>query len=399
MADVVIESKPDVLMDMDKSEQGDVRTEEMLVNMGPQHPATHGVLRVVLRTDGEMVLEAVPHIGYLHRCAEKIGENLAPYQFIPYTDRMDYLAGMNNNQAFALAVEKLAGVEVPERGQFLRVIFAELNRIASHLVAFGTYGLDMGAFTPFLYAFREREMILDMCESACGARLTYSYLTIGGAHDDVPDRFFDVLLEFLDYFEPKIPEYNQLLSFNHIFVKRTAGVGVISAEDAIAWGLTGPCLRGSGVKWDLRKSAPYENYERFEFDVPVGVDGGSDGIPKSVVVGDCWSRYFVRVLEMQQSCRIIRQAIDQIPDGDHINKKLKNLKLPADEVYMEIENPRGQLGFYVQGDGSAIPSRVKARGPSFNNISILNHIGRGCLLADIPAIVGSTDIVMGEVDR
>ncbi|NOT00050.1 MAG: NADH-quinone oxidoreductase subunit D [Phycisphaerales bacterium] len=379
--------------------QGDLRTEEMLVNMGPQHPATHGVLRVVLRTDGEMILEAVPHIGYLHRCAEKIGENVQPYQFIPYTDRMDYLAGMNNNQAFAIAVEQLCGIEVPERAKYIRVIFAELNRIASHLVSFGTYGLDMGAFTPFLYAFREREMILDLFESACGARLTYSYITVGGVHDDLPDRFLDVLSEFLDYFEPKIPEYNQLLSFNHIFVKRTGNVGVISAEDAVRWALTGPCLRASGVHWDLRKSTPYEIYDRFDFEIPVGVPGGSDGIPRGVVVGDCWCRYFVRVLEMQQSCRIIRQAMKQIPDGATQADKLKNLKLPADETYVEIENPRGQLGFYIQGDGSTIPSRVKARGPSFCNISILNHIGRGCLLADIPAIVGSIDIVMGEVDR
>jgi NADH-quinone oxidoreductase subunit D len=399
MAETILESTPDLLMDIDKSEQGDVRTEEMLVNMGPQHPATHGVLRVVLRTDGEMVLESVPHIGYLHRCAEKIGENLQPYQFIPYTDRMDYLAGMNNNEAFALAIEKLCGVEIPERAKYIRVIFAELNRAASHLVAFGTYGLDMGAFTPFLYSFREREMILDLFESACGARLTYSYLTVGGAHDDIPERFLDVLTEFLDYFEPKIAEYNQLLSFNHIFVKRTANVGVISADDAIRWALTGPCLRASGVKWDLRKSAPYDGYERFDFDIPIGVPGGTEGIPRSVVVGDCWSRYFVRILEIEQSCRIIRQAIEQIPDGKHTADKVKNLKLPDDEVYMEIENPRGQLGFYVRGDGSAIPSRVKARGPSFCNISILNHIGRGCLLADIPAIVGSIDIVMGEVDR
>lgn len=399
MADTVLESRPDILLDVDKDAQGDVRTEEMLVNMGPQHPATHGVLRVVLRTDGELVLEAVPHVGYLHRCAEKIGENLQPYQYIPYTDRMDYLAGMNNNQAYSIAIEMLAGIEVPERAKYIRVIFAELNRIASHLVAFGTYGLDMGAFTPFLYAFREREMILDLFESACGARLTYSYITIGGVHDDLPDRFFDVLEEFLDYFEPKIPEYNSLLSFNHIFVKRTANVGVISAEDAIRWGLTGPCIRGSGVNWDLRKSTPYEIYDRFDYDIPIAVDGGSDGIPRSVVVGDCWSRYFVRVCEMQQSCRIIRQAVAQIPDGKHIADKVKGKKLPDDEVYVEIENPRGQLGFYVKGDGSAIPSRVKARGPSFCNISVLHHVGRGCLLADIPAIVGSVDIVMGEVDR
>ncbi|MCH7839552.1 MAG: NADH-quinone oxidoreductase subunit D [Planctomycetes bacterium] len=399
MNETVIESQPDVLMDLDKSEQGDVRTEEMLVNMGPQHPSTHGVLRIVLRTDGEMILEAVPHIGYLHRCAEKIGENLPPYQYIPYTDRMDYLAGMNNNQAFAIAIEMLTGVEVPERAKYLRVIFAELNRVASHLVAFGTYGLDMGAFTPFLYGFREREMILDLFEAACGARLTYSYLTVGGTHDDLPEGWIDRCCEFLDYFEPKIREYNQLLSFNHIFVKRTSNVGVISAADAIAWGLTGPCLRASGVKWDLRKSIPYENYDRFEFEIPIGVDGGSDGIPRSVVVGDCWNRYFVRICEMEQSVRIIRQALDQLPDGDHTAKKLKNLKLPADEVYFEIENPRGQLGFYIQGDGSAIPSRVKARGPSFCNLSILNHVGKGCLLADIPAIVGSMDVVMGEVDR
>jgi len=399
MAETTVEFQSDVLMDLDKSEQGDLRTEEMLVNMGPQHPATHGVLRVVLRTDGEMILEAVPHIGYLHRCAEKIGENVPPYQFIPYTDRMDYLAGMNNNEAFAIAVERLCGIEIPERAKYIRVIFAELNRIASHLVSFGCYGLDMGAFTPFLYAFREREMILDLFEATCGARLTYSYITVGGVHDDVPERFFDVLREFLDYFEPKIPEYNDLLSFNHIFVKRTANVGVISGADAMAWGLTGPCLRASGVNWDLRKSIPYENYDRFAFDIPVGRPGGSDGIPESVVVGDCWSRYFVRMCEMQQSCRVIRQAMEQVSEGPVQAAKVKNLKLPADETYVEIENPRGQLGFYVQGDGSMIPSRVKARGPSFCNISIMNHVGRGCLLADIPAIIGSIDIVMGEVDR
>ena len=327
------------------------------------------------------------------------GENLQPDQFIPYTDRMDYLSGMNNNQAYAIAIEKLVGIEIPERAKYIRILFAELNRIASHLVAFGTYGLDMGAFTPFLYAFREREMVIDLFESACGARLTYSYITIGGVHDDLPDRFLDVLTEFLDYFEPKIDEYNQLLSYNHIFVKRTANVGVINPEDAIAWALTGPCLRGSGVNWDLRKSTPYEIYDRFDFDIPLGIPGGIDGTPGSVVVGDCWSRYFVRVCEMQQSCRIIRQAIREMPDGKHIADKLKNLKLPDDEVYTEIENPRGQLGFYVRGDGSAIPARVKVRGPSFCNISIMNHIGRGCLLADIPAIIGSIDIVMGEVDR
>src|SRR5215813_5494374 len=264
----------------------DVQSEEMLVNMGPQHPSTHGVLRIVLRTDGELVLEAVPHLGYLHRCKEKIAENVAPYQYIPYTDRMDYLAGMNNNLAYSLAIEKLSGLEVPKRAQIIRVVFAELNRIASHLVSMGAYGLDMGAFTPFLYAFRERERILDMFEAACGARLTYSYITVGGVTDDVPEKFIDVCSEFLDYFEPKVKEYNDLLSYNHIFIKRTANVGVISAEDALAWGLSGPVLRGSGVRWDLRKVQPNCAYNEFEFDVPIG-----DG--RMGALGDCWDRYMV----------------------------------------------------------------------------------------------------------
>ncbi len=399
MAETVLESEPDVLVDHDRREQGDLSTEEMLVNMGPQHPSTHGVLRIVLRTDGEMVLEAIPHIGYLHRCAEKIGENLQPYQYIPYTDRMDYLAGMNNNQAFAVAIERLAGVEAPPRAQCIRVIFAELNRIASHLVSLGCYGLDMGAFTPFLYTFRERERILDLFEAACGARLTYSYLTVGGVHDDLPEGWVDACREFLDYFEPKIGDYNGLLSYNHIFIKRTSNVGVISAEDAVAYGLTGPCLRASGVRFDLRRALPYDGYENYDFEVPIGMPGGAEGFPRGVVVGDSWNRYFVRVLEMEQSVRIIRQGLDRLPDGPHTAKKVKNLKLPEDEVYIEIENPRGQLGFYVAGDGSAIPSRVKARGPSFCNLCITTHVIHDCLLADVPAIIGSIDVVMGEVDR
>ncbi len=399
MAEIVLQSAPDVLIDIDRSEQGDLHTEEMLVNMGPQHPATHGVLRVVLRTDGEMVLEAIPHIGYLHRCAEKIGENLQPFQFIPYTDRMDYLSGINNNQAFAIAVEKLCGIKVPSRGQAIRVIFAELNRIASHLVTVGCYGLDMGAMTMFWWCFREREMILDLFEAACGARLTYSAITVGGVHDDLPDGWVERCREFLDYFGPKIDDYNKLLSYNHIFLKRTGNVGVISLEDAIAYGLTGPCLRGSGIRWDLRKVRPYDGYEKYDFDIPIALPGGTDGRPEGVVVGDNWCRYFMRVLEMAQSVRIIRQALDQLPDGDVLAKKIKNLKLPDDEVYVEAENPRGQLGFYVRGDGSTIPYRVKARGPSFNNLSILTHICRDILIADMPAFIASIDIVLGEVDR
>ena len=402
MSDIVVESQADMLREVDRTEQGDVRTEEMLVNMGPQHPSTHGVLRLVLRTDGEMILEAVPHIGYLHRCAEKIGENLAPYQFVPYTDRMDYLASMNNNQGLALAVEKLAGLEVPERAKYIRVIFAELNRIASHLVAIGCFGLDMGAWSPLLYCFREREMILDLFEATCGARLTYSYITPGGVTQDLPDDFVDRCTEFLDYFEPKIKDYNDLLTYNHIFVKRTGKVGIISAADAVRYGLSGPNLRGSGVKFDLRKALPYEVYDRLEFDIPVGEPGGRGRIPHGVVVGDCWNRYFVRIAEMEQSVRIIRQCLRDLPPAGQdgvCHKKNRTIKLPADEVYLEIENPRGQLGFYIQGDGSAIPSRVKVRGPAFCHLCIMHHVTRNCLLADVPAILGSIDIVLGEVDR
>lgn len=399
MAEVLYESQPDVLIDYERGQSADLNTEEMLVNMGPQHPSTHGVLRVVLRTDGEMVLEAIPHIGYLHRCAEKIGENLPPYKYVPYTDRMDYLAGMNNNQAVALAVERLCGIEVPARAKAIRVVFAEMNRIASHLVALGTYGLDMGAFTPFLYAFREREMILDLFEAACGARLTYSYITVGGVREDLPEGWVERCLEFLEYFETKVPDYNNLLSFNHIFVKRTGRVGVVSPQDAVAWGLTGPLLRASGVRWDLRKVRPYDGYELYDFEVPVAMEGGTAEVPPGVTVGDCWSRYYVRVLEMTQSVRIVRQALAQLPAGDVMAPKVKGLKLPAGEAYVEVENPRGQLGFYVRGDGSAIPSRMKSRGPSFCNLSILTHICRDVLLADVPAIVGSFDVVMGEVDR
>ncbi len=407
MNDVTFQSKPDLLFDSDDG--GDLRTEELLVNMGPQHPSTHGVLRIVLRTDGEMVLQVIPHIGYLHRCAEKIGENLQPYQYIPITDRLDYLSAMNNNHVFSLAVEKLAVIAVPERASFIRVIMAELNRIASHLVAWGCYGLDLGAFTPFLYGFREREMILDLFEMVCGARLTYSYITPGGVAYDLPDGWVDRCREFLDYFEPKINDYNELLSYNYIFIKRTAGVGVISAQDAIGYGLTGTCLRACGVKWDLRKCIPYDIYERFQFEVPIGLPPGSTfpvpsgqptaKVPRDVVVGDSWTRYMLRVIEMYWSVAIIRQVLDQLPGGETKGKVPRNLKLPAGEVYLEGENPRGQLGFFVIGNGTAIPARVKVRGPCFCNLSILPLVCRRVLIADIPAIVGSIDVVMGEVDR
>jgi NADH-quinone oxidoreductase subunit D len=401
MEDKVVHGQPDLLTDFDRQRVAadDLRTEELLINMGPQHPSTHGVLRLMLRTDGELVLEAIPHIGYLHRCAEKIGENVTPVQFVPYTDRLDYLAGMNNNHGYSLAIEKLCGLEVPERARYIRVLMCELNRIASHLVSFGCYGLDMGAFTPFLYAFREREYILDLFEATCGQRLTYNYLSIGGVTQDLPGGFADKLAHFLDYFEPKIDEYNNLLSYNYIFVKRTAGVGVVSAADALAYGLTGPCLRASGVKWDLRRCVPYEIYDRFEFDIPIGIAGGAIGVPREVVVGDSWSRYFVRMQEMKQSVRILRQALQQLPAGEFRAKVPAALKVPAGEVYLEVEGARGQLGYLIVGDGKKTPRRVKIRGPSFCNLSIATHVCRRVLIADVAAILGSIDVVMGEVDR
>ncbi len=373
-------------------EEIDVQSEEMLVNMGPQHPSTHGVLRIVLRTDGEMVLEAVPHLGYLHRCKEKIAENLAYYQYIGYTDRLDYLAAMNNNHAWSMAVEKLAGIEVPIRAEYIRVLASELNRIASHLVSFGTYGLDMGAFTPFLYAFREREYILDLFEQLCGARLTLSYINIGGVTWDLPPNFLEKLTEFLDYFEPKIDEYNDLLSFNHIFVKRTANVGVASKDLCIKYALSGPMIRGSGIPLDLRRDRPYSIYDRLEFDVIVG--SGMKG-----TLGDCWDRYWVKMQEMKQCVRILRQVIEQMPAGQFRAKLPRAMKVPPGEVYAEYENPRGHLGFFIESQGGPIPYRVHIRGPSFINLAVTGELCKNVLLADVPAIVGSIDIVMGEVDR
>ncbi|MBI1338398.1 MAG: NADH-quinone oxidoreductase subunit D [Phycisphaera sp.] len=386
------------------TDQADVKTEEMLVNMGPQHPSTHGVLRVVLRTDGEMVLEAIPHIGYLHRCAEKIGENVAYFQYIPYTDRMDYLAGMNENWTFCLAAERLAGITLPRRAELIRIIICELNRVASHLVSFGTYGLDIGAFTPFLYAFREREYVLDLFEMVCGARLTYSYFTVGGSTHDLPDGYTDKIIEFLDYFEPKIPEYNDLLTYNHIFIKRTANVGVIPKQMAIDYALTGPVIRGSGIAYDLRRpddaSKRYGLYHEMDFDVITAK--GEMG-----TLGDCWDRYIIRMREMVESCKIIRQAIKMLPAPEGVGnsagcyrvKLPRNFKPEAGEVYVETENPRGILGFYLESQGGPIPYRCKARAATFCNLSVTTAVCKDVLLADVPAIIGSIDIVMGQVDR
>jgi NADH-quinone oxidoreductase subunit D len=383
----------------------DVRTDEMLVNMGPQHPSTHGVLRLVLRTDGEVISEVVPHLGYLHRCAEKIGENVTPIQFIPYTDRMDYLAAMNMNLGYSLAVEKLAGMKLPERANVCRVIVAEMNRIASHLVGMGAYGLDLGTFSPFLYAFREREQILDLFEELCGARLTYSYVTIGGVHDDLPPGWAERCQKFLDYLKPRINEYHTLLTRNHIFVKRTAGIGIMSKEMALSYGCTGPMLRGSlnrengDPAWDLRKIEPYCGYEGYEFDAIA--PPFPDWAPAGSVIGDCWHRFMVRMLEVIESIKLVEQALKKHPSAAGSHRIEPPRHLPAGECYVETECPRGQMGFHVVGSPQKanVPLRVRAKSSSFCNLSVTDEICRGCLIADIPAIVGSIDIVMGEIDR
>ena len=367
-------------------------TEELLINMGPQHPSTHGVLRLVVRTDGEIVREAWPHIGFLHRCFEKVAESVTYAQATPYTDRMDYLASANNSLAWCLGVEKLGAIEVPERATWIRVIAAELNRIASHLVAFGTYALDLGAFTPFLYGFRERELILSIMEKLTGGRLLYHYPRIGGVPRDITPEIVADIRAFLVQMRKGWDEYNELLTGNAIFVKRTANVGVISAEKAIAWGLTGPCLRGSGVKFDLRKNQPYCNYDKFDFEIPVG-----EGLKGEV--GDCWDRYWVKMLEIIESCKIIEQAIEGLPEGPVMGKVGRVLRLGKGEVYIPCENPRGELGYYIISNGDVKALRVKARGPSFNNLSIIHEACKDVLIADVVAILGSIDIVLGEVDR
>jgi len=370
----------------------DVRTQEMFINMGPQHPSTHGVLRVLLKADGEVIAAARPYVGYIHRCAEKIGEVLPLEQFTPYTDRYDYLSAMNNNLGYCLAVEKLCGIEVPERAQYIRVIVAELNRIASHLVAFGTYGLDLGAFTPFCYAFRDREWILSLFERLCGARLTYNYVCIGGVRHDLPEGFAEGTRNFCDHMEKTWKEYDTLLTRNPIFLQRTAGIGVVSPGEARAWGFTGPCLRGSGVAYDLRRARPYLVYDKLDFEIPTGK--GEAGVQ-----GDCWDRYYVRMLEILESIKIVRQCLDVLPGGEVRAKVSKALKAPEKEVYLGVENPRGELGHYIVGDGKKAAYRMRVRGPSFANLTILGKLLEGAMIADAVAIIGSLDIVLGEVDR
>ncbi len=369
-----------------------LKTEEMVLNMGPQHPSTHGVLRLELVIEGEIIKDVIPHIGYLHRCFEKHCEVMTYPQIIPYTDRMDYLASMGNEFGYVVAMERLMGIEVPERVEYIRVIMAELQRIASHLVALGTYGADLGAFTPFLFCFRDRERILTLFEITCGARLLYNYMWIGGVSHDLHPDFIRLTKEFIKDFRPNLKELNDLLTFNQIFIDRTANVGILPADTAINYGITGPNLRASGVKWDLRINDPYSIYDRFDFEIPIG--NGKYG-----TVGDCWDRYYMRMLEMEESLRIVEQAIDQIPDGDVSSAIPKRVKPPAGQIYSRVENARGELGYFIISDGSVNPTRVKVRAPSFVNMEIFGELCKGHMIADVVAILGSIDIVLGEIDR
>lgn len=365
---------------------------DMPINMGPQHPSTHGVLRVVITTDGEIVRRAIPEIGYLHRCFEKHSENVDWMGVAPYVDRLDYLASMNNAHGYAIAVERMANIEVPRRAEYIRVIMAELQRIGSHLMSFGTYGLDMGAFTAFMYGFRDRERILDLFEAVCGARLLYNYMWIGGVARDITPEIVTKIKGFLDYFEPQVDEYNTLLSYNKIFVERTKHVGVIDLPMCFTYGLTGVMLRGAGFKWDLRKDIPYSIYPEVDFEVPVA--SGEMG-----TLGDCWDRHIVRMREMKESIKIIRQLIDGIPEGPFRGKVGKVIKVPAGEGFSRTECPRGELAFHIISDGGAKPYRVRCKSPCFLNISLLDEVANGTMVADLIATIGSLDIVLGEVDR
>jgi NADH-quinone oxidoreductase subunit D len=363
------------------------RTEEMEINMGPQHPSTHGVLRLVLHLDGEEIKGLRPVIGYLHRGVEKLCEHRTYPMIEPLTDRLDYVAAVSENLGWCGAVEALLGVTPPPRAQYVRVVLAELQRIASHLLWLGTHALDLGAMTVFFYTFRERELILDLFESFCGARLTYNSLRIGGLYEDVPRGWLDRVRHFLKIFPGRMREYEDLLTVNRIFVGRTRGVGVLSAADAVAWGVTGPPLRASGVNYDVRKAIPYAAYADLEFDVPLGENG------------DTYDRYLVRMEEMRQSIRILHQALDRMPDGEVRAKVPKYIKPPAGEVYHVVESPRGEQGFYVVAQSGEMPYRVRFRSPSFVNLQALPILCQGRLVADVTAIIGSIDIVLGDCDR
>lgn len=359
----------------------------MSINLGPQHPSTHGVLQLVVELDGEYVRSCEPVVGYLHRGLERMLEARSYRQTVPFTDRLDYLASLNCNLAISQAIERLAGISVPERAQYIRVLLCELNRIASHLVFVGTFGSDLGAVTAFLYAFRERERVLDLLEAMSGARLTYNWIRPGGVPADLPEGFEQGVRAFLRGFVPEIDAYDRLLTGNPIFRVRCEGVGVISKECALAYGVSGPVARGSGLDFDLRRAEPYEVYDRLEFDVPVYPEG------------DCMARYRVRIEEMRQSARIIEQCLTSMPKGDIATKLPKVFKPPVGDAYSRTESPRGELSVYVRSNGTANPERVHVRAPSFAHLSLLPDLLRGVKLADIIAILGSLDTVLGEVDR
>ncbi len=373
---------------------GRIDTERMRLNLGPQHPSTHGVLRLEVELEGEIVTEVVPRIGYLHRCFEKCAENMTYPQIVPYTDRMDYISSMNNEWPYVMGVEKLLGIKVPDKIEYIRVIVAELNRIANHQIAVATFGLDSGAFTPFLFLFRDREMILNLLEKCSGGRLLYNYMWVGGLMNDVPPTFKQDCLDIVKVVRTTNAEIMRLLVDNKIFIERTVNVGILPADVALNFACSGPLLRSAGVPFDLRKDEPYSVYDRFDFKVCVGK--GEMG-----TLGDCYDRNMVRMEEMEESCKIIEQAVAQMTDESLDVRALvpKRVKPPKGEVYSRAENPKGELGFYIVSDGSPKPARVKARAGSFVNLSVLPEISKGYLIADLIMILGSIDIVLGEVDR
>ncbi|GAB4390048.1 MAG: NADH dehydrogenase (quinone) subunit D [Thermodesulfovibrionales bacterium] len=398
---------------MSEEEKG-LRTKELTVSMGPQHPATHGVLRLVLDLDGETVIKCTPYVGYLHRGTEKLAEHRTYISALPLTDRLDYISSMSNNVGYVNAVERLFGIEAPERAKFIRTMVAEMTRISSHIIWLATHVLDIGATTVFLYSFREREWILDLFEKLCGARLTVSYPRIGGVRNDVTQDFLDSLYRFTEEFPKRIEEYETLIDQNRIWLKRTRGIGVISAEEAISRGFTGPMIRGSGIPYDIRKVEPYDAYDKVDFDVPVGS------------AGDVYDRYRVRMQELRQSNRIIRQCIEMLPRGpvmspeapkftlppkDRVMKDMESLihhfvlitkgpiTAPKGEIYVASEVPKGELGFYFVSDGTGRPYRMRLRSPSFVHASALPALCEGGLVADVIANIGTIDIVLGECDR
>jgi NADH-quinone oxidoreductase subunit D len=412
MSTTSLEFADTALKNAQAAESIDMVGEKLVLNMGPSHPSTHGVLRIVLELDGEIITKADPDVGYLHRGDEKIAENMTWTQFIPYTDRLDYLAPLANNVAYACAVEKLMGYDLPPRAKCIRVICCEMARISAHLLGLGAYAMDCGAMTVFLYTFTEREKLYNLIELLTGARFTTSYTRIGGLARDLPEGFIPALKEFVAQFPERLQEVDKLLSRNPIFLSRTRDIGVITREEAIDFGLTGPNLRGSGVEADTRRTTPYLGYETYDFEIPVGQ------------VGDCYDRYAVRMEEMRQSIRILRQAIDRLPSGpinvddpknvlppkEKVLTKMEELiqqfmivtqgiNAPKGEVYFGAENPKGELGFYINSRGGGVPHRLKIRSPSFVNLSILPHILPGHSVSDVVAILGSLDFVMGECDR